>query len=130
MANVNTLLINANLNHKEISNLVGNADNWFNDAFNNNEDIRLSSLIKILSVIPIQDDHKINSLFDYKTLEISAVRIGLSIEDDSYINNFILSEKDIFMDMIGDWAAMDYRNKLSNHEQRVVEQIRNLIDNN
>jgi len=130
MANIDKLLTKEGLNHRELSNKIGNSNNWFNDAFNNNEDIRLSSLIKIFSVMPEQTEFKLNILFDYKILEISSMRTSLSDEHENYIKDFIISEKDTFVDVIGDWAAMNYRNKLNNDEQKAVETIRHLINNN
>jgi len=130
MTNIDTLLIDANLNHKEVSNKIGNPNNWFNDAFNNNEDIRLSSIIKIISVIPEQKSIKLNALFDCKILEITSMMTNLSYEDDNYIKKFILSESEIFTDVIGDWATMNYRGKLKDDEQKAVETIRHLINNN
>jgi len=83
-----------------------------------------------MSVISKHKDLKLDSLFDYKILEISSMKTNLSYEDENYISQFIISERQTFIDVIGDWAAMNYRNKLTNDEQKTIETIRLLINNN
>jgi len=51
MTNIDKTVSKAGLSHQEISSRTGRKGNWFNDAYNNNEDIHISSLSKVLSVI-------------------------------------------------------------------------------
>lgn len=130
MDNLDKLISEANLTHRAISNGIGNSDNWFNDAFNNNEDIQVSSLTRVLSVISEEidlKDYKITSLFDKKILEIASLIGKLSDEDERYIFEFIKSDKNIFTDMLGDWASMEYRDKLNDAEKQVLAQVKECL---
>lgn len=130
MNNLNDMILETKLTHRSISNGVGNSDNWFNDAYNNNEDIRISSLLRVLSVIELEfnlKDYTLDTLFDKKILEIGSLINSLSDENDKYIKDFIMSDKDMFVDLIGDWASMDYKKKLSEAEQEVFNQVRGYI---
>ena len=130
MDNLDKLISEANLTHRAISNGIGNSDNWFNDAFNNNEDIQVSSLTRVLSVISEEIDlkeYKITSLFDKKILEIASLIGKLSDEDERYIFEFIKSDKNIFTDMLGDWASMEYRDKLNDAEKQVLAQVKECL---
>lgn len=127
MTNIDILISDSNLNHREISTKIGNSANWMNDAFNNNEDIRISSLIKILSIMPDKSEKTLNTLFDDKMLEITSMMNSLSDENDGYIKCFIQSEKQLFTDIIGDWAAMERKNKLNEEEKNTAKKVRKNI---
>ncbi|MGO1135816.1 hypothetical protein ACTOS9_21965 (plasmid) [Bacillus subtilis] len=130
MDNLDHLVSEAKLTHRAVSNRMGNSDNWFNDAYNNNEDIHISSSARLLSVIGQEMDlenHKLISLFDEKILEIAFLIGKLSDEDESYISDFVQADKSIFIDVLGDWASMAYKNKLDDVEKVVMNQVRDLI---
>jgi len=134
MSNTDKLLSDLNLTHRELSNRIGNADNWFNDAFNNYEDIRLSSFTRVLSVIQQEinlESYNLTTIFDDTILNIGLLIGGLSDEDDEeHIKNIIILEKSLFTDLIGDWAPMKQRNRLSDMEKETVQKINILIDSN
>lgn len=130
MDNLNQLISKTELNHRKLSNRMGKSANWFNDAYNNNEDIYISSFVRLLSVITQEIDlqeHKLLSLFDAKILEIASLIGMLADEDASYISEFIQAEKIIFMDLLGDWASMASKSKLDDIEKMVMNQVSNLI---
>ncbi|ADU28489.1 hypothetical protein [Evansella cellulosilytica] len=130
MDKIDGLISESKLTHRELSNRAGNSNNWFNDAYNNNEDINISSFIMILSVIyQKQDlsDHKLLAIFDNKILSISTLISRLSDEDENYIDEFIVSEKLLFLDILGDWASMAYKNKLSEKEREIMDEVKILI---
>lgn len=130
MGNLDQLISEAELTHRAVSNRVGNSDNWFNDAYNNNEDIYISSFTRVLSVIGQKIDlenKKLFSLFDEQILEIAFLIGKLSDEDDNYISDFIKADKNIFIDVLGDWASMAYKNKLDDVEKMVMDQVRDFI---
>lgn len=129
MDSLNHLISEAKLTHRAVSNRMGKKDNWFNDAYNNNEDVYISSFTGVLSVIGQEIDlkeRKLISLFDEKILEIATLIGKLSDEDESYIGDFVQADKNIFIDVLGDWASMAYKNKLSDVEKRVMDQVREL----
>ena len=134
MANIDSLISESKLTHRELSNRVGNASNWFNDAYNNNEDIYLSSFTKVLSVIQEEsnlDDYKLLDMYDNKILKIAQLIAKLSDEEDvQHIKGFIISEKSTFVDLLGDWASIEHNNKLSNSEIKTMSQLQNIIKNN
>ena len=130
MDNLNHLISDGKLTHRAVSNLMGNSDNWFNDSYNNNEDISISSFTRVLSVIGQKielKEYKLISLFDEKILEIASLMGKLSDEDDSFISDFVRADKTIFIDLLGDWASMAYKNKLDETEKTTMNQVRNLI---
>ena len=130
MTNVEKLVSNSGLSHQKISSSTGRKGNWFNDAYNNNEDIHLSSLSKILSVV---NDHteinqyQLTDIFDKKVLRLSSVMSSLADETEATINNFIISELDLFIDLLGDWGSLDSKNKLSSQEHTCFEELQKLI---
>jgi len=124
---MDNLIADAGMNHREVSTKIGNSANWMNDAFNNNEDIRISSLMKILSIMPGISDKTFNELFDNKMLKITAMMNSLSEESSEYMKKFILSEKQLFMDVIGDWAVMIGKKKINEEEKNTAEQVRKII---
>jgi|SRR5690625_478855 len=134
MANIDSLISESKLTHRELSNRVGNASNWFNDAYNNNEDIYLSSFTKVLSVIQEEsnlDDYKLLDMYDNKILKFAQLIAKLSDEEDvQHIKGFIISEKSTFVDLLGDWASIEHNNKLSNSEIKTMSQLQNIIKNN
>lgn len=130
MDNIDDLISEAKLTHREVSNRAGNSNNWFNDAYNNNEDIHISSFVKVLSVINEKYDlkeHKLLNVFDTKILSISTLVSRLSDEEENYINDFIIADKQLFLDVLGDWASMDYKNKLNEKEKEIMEKVKVLI---
>ncbi|WP_142675793.1 hypothetical protein [Bacillus taeanensis] len=130
MTNVEKIVSNAGLSHQEVSSRTGRKGNWFNDAYNNNEDIHISSLAKVLSVINAHTEikqYQLSDLFDKKVLRISSVMSSLADENFATINNFITSEIDLFMDLIGDWGSLDSKKKLSNDERSYFKELQKLI---
>lgn len=131
MNKLDRLIIDANLTHRDVSHLTGNSHSWFNDAYNNYEDIYISSFIRVLSVIKPEIDFynklKLNDLFDESTLIIASIIGKLSDEDERDIANFIQSDKEIFNEIKVDWMSMEYKNKLNNEEKKVVEQVKNIL---
>lgn len=130
MTNVEKVVSNAGLSHQEVSAHTGRKGNWFNDAYNNNEDIQISSLAKILSVVNDYTEierYQLSDIFDNKVLRISKVMASLADEDLRTIYNFIMSEIDLFMDLIGDWGSLNSKNKLSNDERSYFEKLQKII---
>lgn len=130
MDNIDDLISKSNLTHRELSNLAGNSDNWFNDAYNNNEDIQITSFAKILSVVNQKkdlSDYKLMSIFNEKILKITSLISRLSDEEDNYIEDFIIAEKTIFIDIIGDWASMAYKKKLNTKELELLNKVKDLV---
>lgn len=130
MDNIDDLISKSNLTHRELSNLAGNSDNWFNDAYNNNEDIQITSFARILSVVNQKkdlSDYKLMSIFNEKILKITSLISRLSDEEDNYIEDFIIAEKTIFIDIIGDWASMAYKKKLNKKELELLNKVKDLV---
>lgn len=131
MANVERIVSNAGLSHQEVSR-TGRKGNWFNDAYNNNEDIHLSSLSKILSIVNKQTEikqYRLTDIFDEKVLRISNVMSSLADEELDTIEDFMISEIDLFIDLIGDWGSLASKKKLSNNEYLIFEELQILIKN-
>jgi hypothetical protein len=130
MSNINKLTMDANLKHKEISEQTGRAGNWVNRVYNNNSDITMSSFSKILSAISRKvdmDQYKLTVVFDHKILEIANVMSSLADEDTNSVSAFIISERDLFSDLMGDWGALNEKRKLSKEEKILLKQLQNLL---
>lgn len=126
MNNLNGVISKTDLTHREISNGIGNADNWFNDAYNNNEDIYISSFIRVLSVIDKEFtlvNYNLINLFDENILKIASLMDALSNEEDAYVIKFIEADLSTFIGLVANWKSMDYRNKLNDIEKESLEKI-------
>ncbi|MFK2827127.1 hypothetical protein QYG89_15940 [Bacillus sp. B190/17] len=132
MTNIDHLIAKAEIPHSTLSVSTGQKHSWFNDAFNNNEDISISSLTKVLSVIGTKidlTDYKLMDMFDRKVLMIARLITNLTDEEDDQIPFFICSEKEIIMDLLGDWGLLKAKKKLSENELETIEQIRSALAN-
>ena len=130
ITNIEKITSKAGLSHQKISAETGRRGNWFNDAFNNNEDIKISSLAKILSVVNHKTDIKeyhLSDVFDEKVLKISRVISSLSDESSNSIQDFILSEETLLLDLIGDWGSLNSKKKLSSEEISCFEELQQLL---
>jgi hypothetical protein len=140
MANLDKTVSNAGLSHQEISSRTGRQGNWFNDAYNNNEDIHISSLSKILSVVNEHTEinqYRLTDIFDEKVLRISIVMSTLADEqrknkekdkeNTDIIKNFIIAEIDLFLDLLGDWGSLIAKKKLNDNELVYFEKLQSLI---
>lgn len=130
MGNLNQLVDKTDLTHREISSLVGSAKNWFNDAYNNNEDIHISSFIKVLSVVHSKLDlgeYNLIEIFDRNVLKIASLMNYLSDNGIAYLDEIIATDHSIFVELIADWKSMDFRRKLNEVEQHNLNQIILLI---
>src|SRR5699024_4342686 len=133
MYNLGETVNESNLNHSDLSSRVGNAKNWFNDAINNNEDIRISSFMRILSVVDEVgkvnlDEYTLKDFFDDKILKIAKLMRMLPDEHPDYVEDFIRNDLNIFIGLLADWRSMEYRNKLTEIEQENLAEVNDLID--
>ncbi len=132
MTNLDNLVSESNLSHIDISSRAGRKGNWFNDAYNNNEDIRLSSLAKILSIINKEKDiteYVLSDLFDKKVLEIARVLSNINDEDENSVHvlDFISAEDVLFVDLLGDWGSLESKRKLNSEEKMSFHKIKEFI---
>ena len=130
MINIDRLISEADIPHATLSLDTGSSKNWFNDAYNNNEDIRISSLAKILTVINASnkiDDYKVCNLFDENVLSVTDLLIRSSYEEKYSVSSFIKSDKELFSDLITDWGLLDAKKKLTSSEKEYLTFIRNLV---
>lgn len=131
MTNLDSFLKEANIKHSRLSLATGRARNWFNDAYNNNEDIQLSSLTRVLAVINSKDNigkYKLSDLFDQKILQITILMMSLGDEEPEYVPAFIESEYELFIDLISDWALLEDNKKLTFEEKEHFKKIQIMLD--
>ncbi|KKB34606.1 hypothetical protein [Bacillus thermotolerans] len=130
MTNIDNLVENAKISHSTLSFSAGQQHSWFNDAFNNNEDISISSLTKILSAVNDKvdlADYKLIDLFDKNILIIASRITAIKDEKDEQIPSFILTERELFTDLLGDWGLLKAKKKLSEEEQQTAEEVRSIL---
>ncbi|WP_377520057.1 hypothetical protein [Priestia megaterium] len=131
MTNLDSFLKEANIKHSRLSLATGRARTWFNDAYNNNEDIQLSSLTRVLAVINSKgniEKYKLSDLFDQKILQITTLMMSLGDEEPEYVPAFIESEHKLFIDLISDWALLEDNKKLTFEEKEHFKKIRIMLD--
>jgi len=133
MYNLDEIVNKSNLTHSDLSSRVGNAKNWFNDAYNNDEDIRISSFVRILSVVDEVgkvnlDKYTLKDFFDDKILKIASLMRMLPDEHIDYVEDFIRNDLNIFIGLLADWRSLEYRKKLTKGEQNNLTEINNLIN--
>lgn len=131
MDNLDGIIDISGLNHSQLSKSISRPENWFNAVFNNNEDITISSFIRILSVINENFDlneYDIFHFFDEKILKIATSMHALHDEDDTYLKQFIKNDLNIFTDLVSDWGIMLARNKLADIEKETLTEIDNFIN--
>lgn len=126
MKNIDQLVYKTGLSHSAVSDRIGSAKNWFNDAYNNNEDIYISSFTKVLSVIDGELDlskYNLIDIFDRKIFKIVSLMHYLSDNDVAYLDTIIAHDPSAFVELIADWKSMDYRKKLSDVEKHNLNEI-------
>jgi hypothetical protein len=133
LTNIDDLISKAKLSHKEVSSRTGRKGNWINDAYNQSEDIQISSLAKIFSVINTEIDlngYSLSAVFDDKVLDIARVISNLSDEeeDSAQIAEFVSSEEELLIDLLGDWGSLESKRKLNEEELSYFREIKKLIN--
>ncbi|MEQ6378240.1 hypothetical protein RZN22_17130 [Bacillaceae bacterium S4-13-58] len=82
------------ISHSEISGSTGRNSNWFNRSFNELEDMKITTFVKILAAVNKNVDATTNSNFqpvsiesvlDKETLRIASYTIDVSINDLDYL---------------------------------------------
>lgn len=134
MNNLNTIIKATGLSHRELSERAGQSSNWFNDAFNNSEDITISSLSKVFGVLDQDksiEPYPLMVLFDKKIILISNTlsRLADEDQDEQSIKNFILINDLLFSDMLTDWGALIEKKKLTTDEKSLYLDIQRLLSN-
>lgn len=109
--NIDRELENRKISHAALSRSIGRSGNWFNRSFNELEDMRISTFIKLIVSLPKISSHKndfiqINSILDKELFEIASVLIDLKdnnlehlLHPDANMTNFFLKIK-VYLDSI------------------------------
>lgn len=125
------------LTHRDLSIETGRAEAWFNNSFNNLEDLRISSFLRILAVANERyktnteaeiDGDFLNNIFTSKVLETANGINSLAIENEAHLVDFIQSEDKLFQDLIGYWGILNSKGKLTDTEVRVLKDIREILN--
>jgi hypothetical protein len=130
MDSIGEIVAKTDFSHQRISERTGRSKNWFNDAFNNNEDIQISSLSKVLSILNEQTnirEYKLSDLFNENSLAIAKVLCLLPDETEESLSHFITEEVDTFSDLLADLGSINYRKKLSPDEIDCFRDLEALI---
>ncbi|WP_107937313.1 hypothetical protein [Ureibacillus chungkukjangi] len=139
MANIDTKIKGKEilLTHRDLSIETGRAEAWFNNSFNNLEDLRISSFLRILAVA--NERHKANTeaeidgeflinIFTSKILETANGINILAIENEAHLGAFIQSEEKLFQDLIGYWGILSSKGKLNDAEEQVLKEMREILN--
>ena len=132
-------LSKANIRHSDVSAAINNAPPWFNNVFNNNEDIRMSSLIRVIAYVTEQEgidrETFLNELFNTSLLDYARiinvtkdeVLPGVAILEQKKLLEIIQEEKRLFVDLDSQWGYLQSKEKLNAEEASIREQIKQLI---
>lgn len=133
--NVNTILGEKNISNSNISNGTGRAGNWFNDAKNNNEDIRFSTVARVFAAIKPETKTEIaterdpeivtmlSNVFSEKVFELANVLNNLTHAEGMPIHVLIQSDRKFYQNLIAEWASIQSLGKLTTQEMAHVNQI-------
>lgn len=135
MVNVDASLEEKNISHSNLSSRTGRKGNWFNDAKNNNEDIRISTFIRIFAAIQPKQEAGIDTepteilkdVFSKRVFDISDKLNNVMDGEGTPMRDIIQSDSDFYQDLIGDWAAVRSLGKLTEQEALYVDQISNWL---
>lgn len=82
--NIDRELENRKISHAELSRSCGRNENWYNRSFNNLEDMKITTLVKLVAAVTKISDQKakhepfnINSVLDEELVVIASVLIDL-----------------------------------------------------
>lgn len=135
MVNLDTTLNDKDIKHSHLSSRTGRQGNWFNDAKNNNEDIRVSTLARIFAAIQPRQETGIDTettemlkdVFSKRVFDVSERLNNVADGEGTPIRDLIQSDRDFYQDRIGDWAAVRSLGKLTEQEVVQVNQIRDWL---
>lgn len=134
MINIDKILEKENISHLDLSRRTGRAGNWFNDAKNNNEDVRISTVARILAAIQLKQEKVdmdtteiLKGFFSKRVFEVSEKLNNVMDGEGTPIQETIQLDKDFYQDLIGDWASIDKLGDLKARERLYVDQISNWL---
>lgn len=128
------------VNDRELSQGVAQASNWFNDAKNNTEDIRISSFLRILSFLTDKDKIKqekdkdktyipmsTDEIFTEQIIWIASIYIAIKDEiyppDVSSLYDYLDENPERLRVMIPTIRGLKEKHKLSDEEQNYLEEL-------
>lgn len=133
-----------NINDRLLSESVGQADNWFSDAKRNMEDIRISSLLRVLSTltakINIKQDEQseqvefpFNELFTDQVLWLTSIYLELKDAperiDDDFLYQYLSVDSEKFRGLMPTLRAIkEDEVKLSEDERVCLRELLVLIN--
>lgn len=127
------------LTHRDLSIETGRAEAWYNNSFNNIEDLRVSSFLRILAVANERykenteteiDGAFLHAIFTSKLLLTASAINHLAIENDTHLLNYIQSEEMLFQDLVGYWGILNSKSKLDAEEEEALREIRIILKTN
>lgn len=126
------------LTHRDLSIGTGRAPSWFNNSFNQLEDLQISSFLRILATVNERSMEKtgkeieavfLHDIFTSEVIDTANALNNLAVEEDDHLLNFIQSEEKLFKDLIGYWGILSSKNKLDVGEEEALREIRTVLKN-
>ena len=124
------------LTHRDLSIGTGRAPSWFNNSFNQLEDLQISSFLRMLAVANERSKEKaekeieavfLRDIFTSAAIETANALNNLVVEEDAHLLDFIQSEEKLFQDLIGYWGILSSKNKLDAVEEEALREIRTIL---
>jgi DNA-binding transcriptional regulator YhcF (GntR family) len=133
--NIDKELEDRKISHLELSENTGRNSNWFNRTYNELEDMKTSTFIKVITainkIISDNDNFKpveVNSVLNEEILKMASVSIDLAMNEVDYLlkNDHDFCEFFVGMHFYVD-ALKALKNVLTEEELNVYEQLLNRI---
>lgn len=133
------------ISDKAISESSGQSPNWFNDAKNNQEDIQISSFIRVLSVLTDSKNLKLSAestpqkipieeIYTNQLIWLGSVFNGLKVDKDisveRLIESYIKSDPERLNELIATLSGLKTAGKLSEEEKKFSNKLITMIENN
>lgn len=124
------------LTHRDLSIGTGRAPSWFNNSFNQLEDLQISSFLRILATANERSKEKtgkeieevfLRDIFTSEAIDTANALNNLAAEENNHLLDFIQSEEKLFKDLIGYWGILSSKNKLDVTEEEVLREIRTVL---
>lgn len=134
MANLDRLIYESELSDQKLTERMGGKSHtWLNNAKNNAEDIRISSLIRVLAEIQDEfksssgkdplDKRQVSSLFDSTMLEIAKIINECKDGTSLNVEGLFSDRLNTYKDLKGDWGILKVKKKLSPEELSLIEEL-------
>jgi hypothetical protein len=133
--NLNNELQTRNIKHYKISEATGRSGNWFNRTFNDLEDMRLTTFIKLVASVPkvvtennTKEPVPVTSIMTEEVMEIASLLLDLNDIEISDLLDPDAGKREFFKELKPYVDLLENANKASKEETEAYNRALQLID--